>query len=390
VRNVHPRSGDLTNAGVWTPVNATPTIAGGASPVGSWNLITDTVAGGANVGHYIASTLNGIGGQVLSVGTPVVLSWHVKAGTKSWALLQFGASVNAYVNLATGALGTTSGGTWSIAATSDGYRVSVLTSIFAIGGGSAYVTHGPTTGNGVPTYVGDGIGTIYVDGIQLEPAYPGQTTPSPYVPTGAAPLSVVGTREWRENLLPQCNRPDLTPWIAASATPATIVTGLADPLGGTRAFSVQDFSAGEFQGAQQLLLSVGADKKTLTANVYVKKTVGALNTVGAALNFYGGSGVNTGARLNPNTGVPNVGTVVDAGAWWLWSFSVTNNGTNPNATLTLYPAPGTIAGGDSVAGVGTAVFALPRLFWGAGPFADHIDTTSAPANSSGAPRSQAL
>lgn len=391
VRNFVAQSKALTTA-PWVPSGGVFTAFGGTKPsgVGGMTTITDNASGLANI-YQAPSSAFPTSGR----GLVILSAFVTKVSGSGWLAMSVDGGNNvAWFNVGTGAVGNLGGGnpTTALEAT-DVAGVYRLTYALPLGTftGMGYPRFYNVNGNGVVTHtLGD---AVAVGGVMVEMAVPGQTTPSPYVATGAAPLSVFGLREWRQNLLVQCNRPDLSPWFAATATPPTIVTGLADPEGKTRAFSVQDFSATEFQGPEQIFLGATSGDKKHTFCVYVKKTVGATNTVGVSLQVYGGTPVPIGARMNPNTGATigaASGTVVDAGAWWLWSMTVQNNATNSNVAVTLYPSPGTIAGGDSVAATGTTIFALPRLFQGAGPFASHIDTTSAPANSSGAPRSIAL
>jgi hypothetical protein len=155
---------------------------------------------------------------------------------------------------------------------------------------------------------------------------------------------------------------------AAWIKTATLTTNTNNsPIGTLTADQLNDTSAAAFQGAAQNV-TIPADFRTYTFSVYVLKTSVATNTFGFNLAMSGGSGVSVTPRLNTNSGnvsgpVGVVVTVADAGTYWRLSCSLTNNGTNTTATVTVQPATGTNSGSntgaDSAAATGTAVV------WGA-------------------------
>jgi hypothetical protein len=119
------------------------------------------------------------------VGTPYTASVYVKAAERTWVAVQMQSGTFAYVNLATGAVGNTSGSpTVSVISAGSGWwRIGVTgtaaaaSSTFAIYAASA---------NGSVSYTGDGNSGVYIYGAQLSDS----ASLDPYVPTpGAAPSS---------------------------------------------------------------------------------------------------------------------------------------------------------------------------------------------------------
>jgi len=124
-------------------------------------LVENTAAG---VAHRVQQTIN-------ITSAAITLTAYLQAGERTWGHLRLDdASTTkfAYFDLATGQLGSvTSGATSSISSVGSGwYRCSItLTAPAATASGVAVI--GPTTGNNVNTYTGDGTSGIYIWGAQL-------------------------------------------------------------------------------------------------------------------------------------------------------------------------------------------------------------------------------
>jgi hypothetical protein len=105
-------------------------------------------------------------------------------------------------------------------------------------------------------------------------------------------------------------------------------------------------------------ITVANDSSTYTISIYIKKTYGATSArLGFNSGFSGGTTlVQLNQRFNSDTGVGNVGTTIDLGTWWRWSFQLTNNSSG-NTTLycSFYPATGLYNSGDNAVATGTAV-----------------------------------
>lgn len=129
---------DLTAAG-WSESSITPT---------DFQTLTDSNDGAPTL-HYTTQA-------ALTAAAFCAMSVDVKAGTKTWAWLACSFGVTAYVNLATGALGTVSGGTATTTPLGSGWHrilLSGTTNGTPMGIGTA-------SGDAGVSYQGDGTGTI--------------------------------------------------------------------------------------------------------------------------------------------------------------------------------------------------------------------------------------
>lgn len=177
--NLLTYSDQFDNA-AWTKANATITANAIAAPDGSSNadLLTASTTGPQCYQVFSASD-----------SASMAASIYLKRGNTDWALLRIrdkaGAGVSVWVNLATGALGSTSGSpiTTSISSAGSGwYRVSLAGSV-GTGGTTPYVLVAPASANSsTSTAVGD---SVYVWGAQVE----GGTFALSHIPTIAAPVT---------------------------------------------------------------------------------------------------------------------------------------------------------------------------------------------------------
>ena len=212
--NLALQTDDVTVA-PWTVDTVTTAAYAGPFPTGvaSMRVITDTAAVSA---HRVYQARSGI----IPLGTRCIGSFHLArtAGTGRIICALNGASIYLDVDPATGAFGAL--------ATAIGSGGLISRGVQDLGGGlyrgfgefyagaldaylQAYMNNGAsvTYGNGgSPT-------SIAVGGFMIEIAAPGQTTPSPYAPSGAT--AGVGPRDGRQNWF-ACSD-NLTKWAAVGS-----------------------------------------------------------------------------------------------------------------------------------------------------------------------------
>jgi uncharacterized phage protein (TIGR02218 family) len=174
---------------------------------------------------------------------------------------------------------------------------------------------------------------------------------------------------------------DYTAWTG----PALVVPGAdVGPDGSTPTASRLTDGSATVVESRALAQAIPANAQQYTASVYFRKTTGAANTVGLNLALSGGTPLSISARLNTNSGIATGGTVDDAGTYWRLKASLTNNSTNTNITLTVYPATGansgTNPGSDNVATIGYAVLAGSQVEKGSAATAYNSTTTTSGAH----------
>lgn len=165
-------------------------------------------------------------------------------------------------------------------------------------------------------------------------------------------LLAAGTSE-RFSLWTQTNAPTVTDGVAGA------------PDGTATATTIQDSSAVAYQGVSQSF-TVAVDSLSHYFSISVKKTTGGTAPIfGINLAISGGTTVNSGIRVNTDTGAQAYSnnanaSVVSAGVYWRVTIKITNNSTALNTALavTVYPATAPAGGvADSVAATGTATVA---------------------------------
>jgi hypothetical protein len=124
-------------------------------------VVENTAAG---VAHRVQQTIN-----ITSAAS--TLTAYLQAGERTWGHLRLDDAAStkfAYFDLATGQLGSvTSGATSSISSVGSGWYRCSITLTAPAATASGVVVIGPTTGNNVNTYTGDGTSGIYIWGAQL-------------------------------------------------------------------------------------------------------------------------------------------------------------------------------------------------------------------------------
>ena len=183
-QNLLVRSEEFNDA-TWTKVNTTVTANSIAAPNGTItaDTITDSNDGAATA--HSTTTAN----QSLTSGLTYTISVYAKAGTLVGTAFvfpsaAFTSNLTARFNISTGTIaGLDSGLTGSITAVGDGwYRCSVTATATATASGGFQIR---TATASASFYQGNGTGTIYLWGAQLEQNAGSFTVPGEYTPTVA-------------------------------------------------------------------------------------------------------------------------------------------------------------------------------------------------------------
>ncbi len=129
-------------------------VGGQADPFGGTSAFSLVEDGSANT-HFISETITGF-----SATLPARMVGYAKAGTRSWICLGDGSSTpGAYVNLATGAIGTVNNGTTKVYTTSVGngwWKITVQGPAFANNSWAVFMASADNT----PSYAGDGASNV--------------------------------------------------------------------------------------------------------------------------------------------------------------------------------------------------------------------------------------
>lgn len=209
----------------WTQTNVTIGSDVIAAPDGSTTADSLIENAAAAVAHRVTQA-------VTTTAAATTVSCHLKAGSRSWAYIRITNSVPAscfaYINLATGALGTVSGtgATASVQTLADGwYRLS-LTVATAVAGSNTIVIAG-STGDNAQDYDGtNGLTAIYLWGAQLELG----STATAYIPTTTAAVTVVLPRITNRGILVEEARTNLLLNSATLSTQTVTTTAVAHTL----------------------------------------------------------------------------------------------------------------------------------------------------------------
>ena len=360
VRNFVAQSDDASGA-AWSNSGGVVAISAyaGLLPIGPLLAKTITDALGGPSTHNLSTAA--ASAPALVPGRTYIASAFVKyvAGT-GWVF--FGGSGGAaaagkYFNANTGAVGTTGGASSPNAEP----RENGWTRIW-----HTFVQ--PAVAQGISLYLGTADGTlsytangqsIAATGFMIEEAYPGQTTPSPYVATGAAPLSVYGAREWRQNLLVQASAFGNAAWTKDAGAVVTD-NQVANPINGAIDADLLDLTgAAGGTGIYQTALTAGIPKGAPKAHLVWARSVSGTGTL----------------LLSDSSTVTGTTTATLTTAWT--PIFLTEPQTRSDGKSGVYIRKGTLA----------QVYIWRAQLAQTNQVPDGIDTTTAPANSSGAPRS---
>jgi hypothetical protein len=359
VKNAVGQSENLTGS-LWSATSGVTSAYAGAKPTGVGAMTTLT-ENGTGLPFFTQSLPYFVRGPV------IVSGYATSVAGSGWMAVSLDGGANlGWFNIGGGVAGAPGGrASVQVEATnvSGVYRWSYYTTNPNLLTLRLYVVNG----NAVVTHtLGD---AIAIGGVQIEECYPSQATPSPYVPTGAAPLSVYGSREWRQNLAKSSED-----WSSAAYNVGAAMTALAGQPGvhsATSATKLTITGAGALK--YQTCTTVPPAKGTqFTASVW------AWGDVGKVVSLRG------------------AGTTGDIE---MFKLPITLT-----ATPTRYSVSGSLAAGDLTGvsvgidnrvpqggdGVGSGVVYVDGLqLEQSNRVGDYIKTTGAPANSSGAPRSKA-
>ena len=332
----------------WTQTNVTIGSDVIAAPDGSTTADSLIENAAAAVAHRVTQA-------VTTTAAATTVSCHLKAGSRSWAYIRITNSVPAscfaYINLATGALGTVSGtgATASVQTLADGwYRLS-LTVATAVAGSNTIVIAG-STGDNAQDYDGtNGLTAIYLWGAQLELG----STATAYIPTTTAAVTVVLPRitdrgilveEARTNSLVQSNTFSDAAWTVTGATVA-LTGATTGPDGGSTAWKLAETAV---TSGHLIAQSVTFTSAAWTSSIYVKAAERGfvlLSLQGTA--FVASINLTTGAVTVAN-GSPTVTAIAGSNGWW----RVTCSGTASAgaATINVYASTDGVFANRSYAG----------------------------------------
>lgn len=345
----------------WAQLNATNAAYGGPFPVGgpqAMTLFSDTAAAGFHGTYLVPAGL--VSGEV------VIASAFVKttAGT-GFACLYMNAGVVPIFNLSTGVVAQSGVGAGNILDAGIQDLGGGLFRVYIRGTYTGLALAGVAQSGTVANYANGGtVSTVAIGGMMIERPAPGQTTPSPYAPSGAT--AGVGRRETRQNLITQSIAHTLSPW-ANDGTCTTTANYAPDRLGRNIATRVQMIATATryVYQANSFLIKSG----TNTFAVWMRGTSGPA-TVRLRL-----------PTVNGNTAPVYSSDIVLDTTWRRYLFTLANVGDGYTGGLAVVgifngsasPAADFLLGNVQLAQTNT----MP----------DEIETTSAPANANGAPRS---
>jgi hypothetical protein len=216
--------------------------------------------------------------------------------------------------------------------------------------------------------ISNNVPDLIVAGAQLEEVYPGQTTPSPNVATGSAPLSVCGPREWRQNHYRYSE--DLTKSEHVRNTGVTATSGSLDVP------APSDLPGASVQKLAYDGSGVSGDYR-LYSNV---AAIEPLYRLGNPYAFAFWARTLSGTLSLRVQVCTNVQAFTVTSSWQRLVFFATGNGSSG-----IQPTIFSAAGNNAAFALYTTGLQLAQT----NGLPDYVMTNGAPANPSGAPRSKA-
>jgi hypothetical protein len=344
-------SQDFDNA-FWVKTAATVTANTTVAPDGTTTADTLTEDTTAVSAHRILTTVS-------VAAAAHTASIYVKAGTRSWFYIRLtdsGAVQRyAYFNVAAGTLGTVETNlTASITDAGNGwYRCAATVNVAAT---SLPVIYAITDGNNSQVYTGNGTGSLFYWGAQLEPVTY-QTTPSTYVATTSAayygprfdydPVTLAAKglliEEQRVNAMLQSQTLETT-WTRGNILAfgsGSVVNAIAAPDGTTTAdFIVPDTTGGVAHFMAQAVVHTAASH---TISAYVK--AGAYSKFAfrenTTLGTYATFNIGIGAVIETN----GTASIQNAGNGW-YRCTLTYTGAAASQNMGLYVLPAAYTSGS--------------------------------------------
>lgn len=364
----------------WTGVN---NVTADPTPTPWGTTAYRLIENGANSAHAVQATgANYVTGRVQSMRV------RLKAGTRTWAIVGIGGGgIAAWINLSTGAFGTTNGFIdKDIKPLGDGWYEVILSAVTPNAGGPTVYA---TSADGVAVYVGDNASYVLVAETQMTE---GRSTASIFQSKhyGRAPRGLM--RTWNLCKSSQNMHGDTTNWVAIGSV-VRAASSFPAPDGTNTASNLNDSSAAEYRGVYQAV-TVPKDRRSYVFSVYVR---GGSTTPVFGINFQigGGTVVAMSLRVDPSTGQYTNGTLrssaekviaADGSTWYRVWCVLRNNGTNNTIQANLYAATSTsIGAGDTVAGTGNVDLWGAMIHEGEGPI-DYIATGTTAVNLPGTPQ----
>jgi len=324
-RNLASYSEDFTNV-IWPKLECSITSNSTNSPTGT--LTADSlIENSANGRHMIYRSFASV------VGTTYTLSLFCKQGTRRYININFKTSTTASprfsalfdlqtgTNVSTSSVGSPTGTSFGIVSLSDGwYRINIsmnsttTSTEYEIAPSNSAT---PTLSEGTPTYLGNGTGSVFIWGAQLEEG----TTATEYFPTttrlnipridytnGSCPSLLVEPQ--RTNLLTYSNDYSNVSWVKQELT--LTANSIISPDGTLNAYKLTPTTVNSPHQLNKLSISAAVSN---TMSFYAKKGgYDLVECLDGASGFNGSKfNLNTGTFTNQGTGV---GSMVFVGNGW--------------------------------------------------------------------------
>jgi len=329
------------------------------SPV-TQNQSTEIVYNGT-YSRKVVSSANGKGIQSAQTATSINITSGNKYRVSAWIYAVDGGG-DAGVK---SGIGNTDQGVFTNRPVTEGQWTNITYD--AIGTASGYVssymsffTNGDTT-------------TFYVDDVtvtELPKESPSTYSQTPVIVSShhSTTATTLGEFSGNENLIPYSE--DTSEWNNIGGANVNLTSGLADPFGGTNAFSIQSTTASFLNNLNTKTAAVIEPNSTNTYSFFVKKETSKTNFGGVAINITGGTtkigyiiidevngtAVNT---TDSTINTPTISVTEPITGWYRVAITVEDTHSNTNAFMIFYS--GLSSNGTTL----SAVTGSPRTIFGA-------------------------